>query len=212
MRKCIICIWMVAFLLTGCTNAEYNSEVVLSEIPGDEGSSGISDTDNGVFNEEEVAIAESTVDEPETVVVYVCGEVKCPGVYEIPGDSRINDAVEAAGGFSENAEETYVNLAAPVSDGTKLKIPSKEEIGDTDIESFDDGSNDIDESSEKGLININKASKEELKSIPGIGDGIAGKILDYREKNGKFSCIEDIMKVSGIKEKLFAKIKDYITV
>ncbi len=212
MRKGIFLIMILVLLLTGCTRARYDSEVVLSEIPGDEGSAGVSDTEKGVCIEEEVAAAATSETEPETVVVYVCGEVISPGVYELPGNSRINDAVDAAGGFSENAEETYVNLAAPVSDGTKLKIPSKEEIAETEIESFDVDSNYNDAPSDKGLININSASKEELKTIPGIGDGIAGKILDYRDKNGKFSCIEDIMKVSGIKEKLFSKIKDYITV
>ncbi len=211
MRRGILLIWLLVLTLTGCTNARYDSEVILSEIPDDEGSEGLSDTDVAGSVGEIVTYDVSI--EPETVVVYVCGEVISPGVYELDAGSRINDAVIAAGGFSDDADESYVNLAATVSDGTKLKIPSKEEIQNEQkigIDSFDFNV-DIN-SSEKKLININSASKEELKTIPGIGDGIAGKIMDYRDKNGKFSCIEDIMKVSGIKDKLFSKIRDYITV
>lgn len=207
MRKILILVCVIVIMLTGCTNAEYGSELVLEDtldVSADETSIDNSSSESASFN---------SVCEPEKtfIVVYVCGAVVKAGVYELPADSRVNDAVLAAGGFADNADETYVNLAAPVSDGTQILIPTKEEVekGLVAAESIDNT-----ESTDKapGLVNINTASKEELKTLPGIGDGIAGKIIDYREKSGSFKTIEDIMKVSGIKDKLFSKIKDKITV
>ena len=152
------------------------------------------------------------------IVVYICGAVISPGVYELPSGCRVNDAVVAAGGFSDEADRNYINLAATVSDGVKIMIPTRDEVAgsggylpETDF-GVDSGVAVSEKSSDKGLININTATAEELKSLPGIGDSVSGKILDYRQKNGNFKCIEDIMKVSGIKEKLFSKIKDKITV
>ena len=123
-----------------------------------------------------------------------------------------------ANGFSEDADRTYVNLAERVVDGAKLKIPTTLETGDetlaAGIDSFDGEAlgtgSGLAQDSE--LININTASLNELTTLPGIGEGIAGKIIKYRDENGSFKCIEDIMKVSGIKDKLFSKIKDHIIV
>ena len=135
--------------------------------------------------------------------------------------SRIVDAVEAAGGFSEDADTTYVNLAARLTDGTKLLIPTLEQTADRVVASgIDSFSGDTtlqtasvsEGSGGNGLVNINTADKEELKSLNGIGDSTAEKIIRYRQDNGGFRTIEDIMKISGIKEKLFSKIKDNITV
>ena len=211
MRKVIPLSVLLLILLTGCTSA--NSEIILSDNATMEA---CADTEPVVTDEpaEEVKETESI----EVVVVYVCGAVKSPGVYELPGGSRMDDAVCAAGGFSEDADMTYVNLAAKVSDGSKLQIPTVQETADETlvrkIDAFD--SDDINLNSAGsdggGLININTASKEQLVTLPGIGDGIAGKIIKYRDENGSFKSIEDIMKVSGIKDKLFSKIKDHITV
>ena len=143
------------------------------------------------------------------MVIYICGAVASPGVYELPAGSRVNDAVTAAGGFSAEADRNYVNLAEPISDGIKIQIPTVQEVS-TMKPDISDSFAASDQKS--GLININRASKEELKTIPGIGDGIATRIIDYRTQNGSFNTVEDIMKVSGIKEKLFSKIKNHITV
>ena len=211
MRKVLSLSVLLLILLTGCTSA--NSEIILSDNATMEA---CSDTEPVVPDEptEEVNKTESI----EVVVVYVCGAVNNPGVYELPGGSRMDDAVCAAGGFSEDADMTYVNLAAKVSDGLKLQIPTVQETADEaqvrKIDSFD-GDNIALSSAESdggGLININTASREQLVTLPGIGDGIAGKIIKYRDENGSFKSIEDIMKVSGIKDKLFSKIKDHITV
>ena len=186
-------------VLTGCGMAE--PEALIS---------------SSSFGSENVILetaSEASVEEtgPHTIFVYVCGAVNRPGVYELPLESRAVDALDAAGGFSEDADQFFVNLAAPLSDGVKLQIPTTEETaqnGDSqNLCSFDS-----DTASDNNLVNINTASKEELKTLPGIGDGIAARIIDYRESTGSFKSKDDIMLVRGIKEKLFEKIKDYITV
>ncbi len=203
---------LLMMLLTGCTHA--GSEIVLEE------------TESVASLEAATNEAEPSEAEPleilvaENIVVYVCGAVVSPGVYELPEGSRIDDAVKAASGFSDEADRSYVNLAARVSDGMKLQIPTAEETKEQGVSSkalsFDEnmagGDMSFASDGASGLININTASKEELKSLPGIGDSIAGKIIKYREENGSFKKKDDIMKVSGIKDKLFSKIKDHITV
>ena len=207
MRKILILVGIMVIMLTGCTNAKHDSELILEDTLD------VSVGETSIDTSESESTSCDSIYEPENtfIVVYVCGAVVKAGVYELAADSRVNDAVLAAGGFAENADETFVNLAAPVSDGTKILIPTKEEVesGTVAAESID---NTESTDGGPGLININTASKEELKTLPGIGDGIAGKIIDYREKSGSFKTIEDIMKVSGIKDKLFSKIKDMITV
>ena len=204
MRKYLVLIAALGLLLTGCTNANNGSDIILTEVTENETSSNFSSSDLCDSNEG----ASNTLVET-SMVIYICGAVVSPGVYELPVGSRVNDAVLAAGGFSAEADHNYVNLAEPISDGIKIQIPTVQEVSTMQPEISGSFSNP---DSSSGLININRASKEELKTIPGIGDGIATKIIDYRAQNGNFSTIEDIMKVSGIKEKLFSKIKDYITV
>lgn len=145
-------------------------------------------------------------------VVHVCGEVVNPGIYELPAGSRIYEAVKAAGGFTENAEEESVNLASPIEDGVQIRIYSKDEA-----ETLAAGAAPFDgfEASGEGkepVVNLNTATKEELMTLSGIGESRAEDIIRYREENGGFQNIEDIMKVSGIKDAAFQKIKDRITV
>ncbi|MBE5841015.1 MAG: competence protein ComEA [Butyrivibrio sp.] len=204
MRKYLVLIAALGLLLTGCTNANNGSDIILTEVTENETSSNSSSSDLCDSNEG----ASNTLVET-SMVIYICGAVVSPGVYELPLGSRVNDAVIAAGGFSAEADHNYVNLAEPISDGIKIQIPTVQEVSTMQpVVSGNFSNSDLG----SGLININRASKEDLKTIPGIGDGIATKIVDYRTQNGNFSTIEDIMKVSGIKEKLFSKIKDYITV
>ncbi len=204
MRKYLVLIAALGLLLTGCTNANNGSDIILTEVTENETSSNSSSSDLCDSNEG----ASNTLVET-SMVIYICGAVASPGVYELPLGSRVNDAVIAAGGFSAEADHNYVNLAEPISDGIKIQIPTVQEVSTMQpVISGNFSNSDLG----SGLININRASKEDLKTIPGIGDGIATKIVDYRTQNGNFSTIEDIMKVSGIKEKLFSKIKDYITV
>lgn len=140
--------------------------------------------------------------EPEEaeIWVYVCGAVNRPGVVKLPPGSRWSDALEAAGGFREDAGTDYVNLAARVSDGEKLYFPTAEECERTEEEG---GS---------GLVNINTADAGRLCTLPGIGESRAADIIHFRETQGPFENCEDIMKVSGIKTSVYSKIKDLITV
>ena len=157
------------------------------------------------------AVSETEAMDP-AFVVHVCGEVANPGIYELPAGSRIYEAVKAAGGFTENAAEESVNLASPIEDGVQIRIYSKEEA-----ETLAAGAAPFDgfEASGEGkepVVNLNTATKEELMTLSGIGESRAEDIIRYREENGGFQNIEDIMKVSGIKDAAFQKIKDRITV
>ena len=202
MQKKIFLVIAIIMLLTGCSRA--SSEIVLEDetLKGQENAAFLASNDD--FENVEASDSEDI----SKIFVYVCGEVVSPGVYELDEGSRVIDAVSAAGGLSESADDAYINLAALLEDGIKIRIPSRDETKDCEeaVEAFGTTGNS------NGRVNINTASVEELKSLPGIGDGIAGKIVKYREENGKFSKIEDIMKVSGIKDKLFQKIKEQITV
>lgn len=161
--------------------------------------------------------------EEDVMAIHVTGEVKNPGVVKVKQGSRIEDIIEAAGGLTENADITNVNLAFEVEDGMKIRIPSNDEDNENEgniIEHYitqDSGKGVIvseDKSSENLslVININTANETELEQLPGIGASIAGRIIDYRNKNGKFKAIEDIKNVTGIGETKFEKIKDLIKV
>lgn len=135
------------------------------------------------------------------IFVYVCGAVNAEGVYELPSGSRVYEAIEVAGGFREDADTRNVNQAEVLKDEERIYVPVIGENVQTDFASDKDGK-----------ININKASKEELMTLPGVGESRADSIIKYREDTGLFQSIEDIMNVSGIKEGLFKKIKDLITI
>ena len=159
---------------------------------------------------------EEEKNEQEQIVVHVTGSVKSPGIVKLKDGSRIEDAIEAAGGLTENADITNVNLAYVLDDGIKIKIPS---VTDEDIEdeviSENIGENIVEENNEtsKGnIVNINKATESELQELPGIGSSLASKIIEYRNQNGKFNNIEDIKNVNGIGESKYSSIKDLIKV
>ena len=156
----------------------------------------------------------------DIVIIHITGSVKNPGIVKLKEGSRIEDAIEAAGGLTENADITKVNLAYVVEDGTKIKIPSasEEDIGDEDIIDSKSGDNIIIEentissNNSTQTININKATEKEFETLPGIGPSLASKIIEYRNQNGKFGSIEDIKNVNGIGDNKYEKIKDLITV
>lgn len=141
--------------------------------------------------------------EPIKCFVHICGEVENPGVYELEEGSRIFEAVDMAGGFTKEASQSSLNLAETIADGMQIVILSKEEAMAVQTAA---------EAHAAGLVNINKASKEQLMTLPGIGASRADDIIRYREESGGFQRIEDIMKVSGIKDAAFQKIKDSIAV
>jgi competence protein ComEA len=153
---------------------------------------------------------ESVEAESEEIVVYVKGAVKSPGIVSLSLGSRVTDAVEKAGGADSGADFNNINLAKKLEDEEMIHIPYEgEEVFELLEEETSNGSDD-NKTSESDKIDINNASKEELKSLSGIGEVTADKIIAHRESN-KFSSIEDIMDVSGIGEKKFDAIKDSIT-
>lgn len=150
----------------------------------------------------------------QTIFVHVCGAVRTPGVYELKSGSRVYEAVQAAGGFTDDAEENYVNQAQILSDGMKLTIPTIEEALAMPEDGMDTQAAEgtAGQPADDGRININTASEQELCTIPGIGATRAAAIAQYRQEHGNFDSVEDIMKVTGIKEGTYEKIKDSIKV
>lgn len=153
----------------------------------------------------------------EPIAVHVIGAVPRPGLYEFAEGARVQDAIDAAGGLLAGANVDTINLAALLEDGQQLNIPFAEGQGpstsnnDTSLV-LPGATNTPSVSESTDLININTASAEELDSLPGIGPTIAQRIVDYRDENGPFQTIEDIMNVSGIGPSTFDNIKDLITV
>lgn len=173
-------------------------------------------------------LSDASSEEAKTFVVHICGAVSAPGVYELPAGSRIIDAVEAGGGFLPEADEACCNLAEEIVDGCQIYIMTKTEScadGQTEKKAGIQTSPDSDMQTtdrnvrsnsapalENGLVNLNTADVAALMTLPGIGESRAKAIISYREQHGAFAQIEDIMKISGIKQAAFSKIKDKITV
>lgn len=143
--------------------------------------------------------------------VYISGEISKEGVYEFENGDRLDDLIKKAGGLTENANAKDLNLAMKLEDEMKIYIPSIYEISSDDTADTIPIITSDSKDSSKAKININKASKEELMSLPNIGDKRADSILEYRESN-KFETIEDIKNVNGIGEKFYQSLKDLITV
>lgn len=156
----------------------------------------------------------SVTPEPQEIFVDVCGAVNQPGVYEMDPDSRVFQAIEAAGGMTEEASGISVNQAQPLSDGQQVYVPTVQEAEEGSFVPAVPETTGTGESmgTEDGIVNLNTADAETLKTLSGIGDSKAQAILAYREEHGGFSSIEEIMQVPGIKESTFSMIKDKIAV
>jgi len=221
MKNLIIAMLLsVACLLSGCNEDEV---IELYEIKADveeettsesdvltDGNNGNISSDLATDNDTQMA---GNSEDSRPFVVFVTGQVVKPGVYEIQEGSRVIDAIVAAGGYTEDADGNYVNLASKVSDEEMIYIPSKAEIEEGNVPTLKENTQNSDgNQSTSGIVNINKASKEELMTLPGIGESKAEKIITFREQNGGFNSTEDIMQISGIKEGMYNKIKDRISV
>ena len=145
--------------------------------------------------------------EQDLITVDVKGAVKAPGIYDLPVGSRVNDAVQKAGGLTEQADSKSLNLAQKVSDEALVYVPTKGEEA-----SQQSGSGATSSTSKEKKVNLNKASLEELKQVKGLGGKRAQDIIDHRETNGKFKSVDELKKVSGIGAKTIEKLKDYVTV
>lgn len=146
--------------------------------------------------------------EQDLITVDVKGAVKSPGIYDLPVGSRVNDAVQKAGGLTEQADSKSLNLAQKVSDEDLVYVPTKGE----ESASQQAGSGAPSSTSKDKKVNLNKASLEELKQVKGLGGKRAQDIIDHRETNGKFKSVDELKKVSGIGAKTIEKLKDYVTV
>ena len=202
--------------------------------PNREAKSNAGDTDqnreaeSSAGSTDRTELSDASSEETKTLVVHICGAVSAPGVYELPAGSRIIDAVEAGGGFLPEADEACCNLAEEIVDGCQIYIMTKSEScadGQTEKKAGIQTSPDSDMQTtdrnvrsnsatalENGLVNLNTADVAALMTLPGIGESRAKAIISYREQHGAFAQIEDIMKISGIKQAAFSKIKDKITV
>lgn len=161
---------------------------------------------------------ETTQEQKDTMVaVYICGSVNNPGVYYVPGTAIKETVVSMAGGFTEDADDVYVNLAETVSQGEQIYIPTKEEtagnsLADRETQGHVDASEEADYTVTDGKVDINTAGKAELMTLPGIGESKANAIIAYRQAQGRFQSTEELMKIDGIKEGIYDKIKDLIIV
>ncbi len=177
--------------------------------------------EENIETESKIGIFESK----KTVTVHVIGEVNTPGVVTLEEGARIIDAINAAGGKTEEADLSKINLAYVVEDGVQIYVPSITEVanvGENEKNSYireDAGEGIIistatqEEGEEKQTkVNINTANLEKLQTLPGIGESTARKIIEYREQNGKFQTIEDIKNVTGIGDSKFNSLKDLIVV
>ena len=207
------------------TEVDSADQDISSEKEGSEGTEETGDR-KAAGNIQEIGNADAGSGSMEHIFVYVCGAVNTPGVYELEAGARLYEAIARAGGVREDGAEESINQAQAVSDGERLYIPTDEEVrqgldayllsgsagGDAAAGSQSAVPGGPSGSSAGGKVNINTASREELKTLNGIGDTRAGSIVVYRESNGPFGSIEDLMKVEGIKEGVFNKLKDDITV
>lgn len=185
-----VCImFLISFTFIACSN---NQAVLVDD----------STEQENLHTSTETDIATEVV--MDNVCIYVCGAVVNPGVYYIEADSIKKDALDAAGGFLEDAAVEYINLAEPVKDGEKIYFPYEGEL--------ESGIGVVIPSEDEGKVNINTASADELMTLPGIGANKADAIIKYRDEYGPFDSIEDIKAISGIKDGVYNNIKDFIVV
>ena len=203
---------MSLVLLSGCSGIRTGQGEELKEL---------TDTESGEVQEDEAIAGETkeeeleehlqdeiqSTDDSQEVYVHVCGQVACPGVYLLPAGSRLYEAIEAAGGLSENAAGELLNQA---EEATQLQAgQSVSNMGEAGRNVSAPG---MSGPSEDGKIDLNRATREQLMTLSGIGEAKADSIIAYREVHGGFRQIEELMEVEGIKEGVFNKVKDQIKV
>lgn len=207
----ILCLCLLLCIQTGCgsgqgTHLELADTIEITEETEQMETADIASADKDWDGTKET---EPSYGAEEYCYVYVCGEVKSPGVYMLKKQSRIYEAVALAGGMTEEANAESVNQAEYVEDGMMVRIPNREEEVQTEA------AGSLKESGEQagdGRLDLNTATAAELMTLPGIGETKAESILRYREESGGFSSVEDIMNVDGIKDGVYHQIRDRVKV
>lgn len=192
----VVLIYLSILVLSGCEGEE-SAETELTEI---------AEVETEESSTEETQEEESS-GEPEEIYVYVCGQVRNPGVYKLESGERITHALMAAGGMTDAAASDYLNQAEVLEDGQKIYVPTQEEAEKLVQSEISEGTESSD-----GKININTADKSQLMQLSGIGESRAEAIIAYREANSGFKNIEEIKNIEGIKEGIFNRIKEQIKV
>lgn len=234
-RRFIVFLWgmllCVSLAMAGCRKSTGEENALVSvdetEIPEDReespGEGSGDSTKDAAGAGPNAGEALSLADDAGTGIIYVdvCGQVKNPGVYQLGAESRVYEAVEMAGGMTKKAAAEAVNQAGRLTDGQQIYVPSKDEQASGDVGGQPGaGSADVQQASgstgaggaDGGKVNLNTASKEELMTLSGIGEVKADAMVRYREEHGSFQSVEDVKKIEGIKDGVFNKIKDQITV
>lgn len=207
-KKILIVIWISVFLISGAVyvlgfssakdrnvDGIYTDDIYTKE-------SIVEDTASEKASE---VITQTCGTEETLIYVYVCGYVSNPGVYELSYGARMYEAVDMAGGVLSEGCADYLNMAGVVNDGDRIYVPSYDEAVRTEV-------NTNNAAKALGKVNINTADRQELMTLSGIGEAKADAIINYRNESGGFLVIEDIMKIPGIKENAFSRIKDDICV
>ena len=186
----LLAVWMVLVTAAGCRD-EKKEEIPLEEAQ---------------TQEDETGSESAKKQEEEKIYVHVCGQVKSPGVYELPSESRVYQALDAAGGMTEEAASQQVNQAQKLADGQQIYVPSAQEAENSS------GQPGQSPAADDGKVNLNTADKEELMTLSGIGEARAEAILEYREEKGGFQSVEELKEIDGIKDGIFGKIEDQIMI
>lgn len=197
MKNKILCLGMIviSFLFCGC---KQGVDIMVADELQDQKNATTIEAIEGETRQQ----LEERMTSQEFICVYVCGQVQTPGVYTLNSTARMNDAIELAGGFTKDADTTFINLAEFVADGQKIYVPSIGEMM-TEIAT---------EEEQAGLVDINQAELNDFMTLPGIGEAKAKLIIEYRTEHGLFHSVEDLMMIPGIKEGVFNKIREYIKV
>ena len=207
----VVIIVTLTLFLSGCEKEKEASGI--EEISLEETAESGETEEEDLSGETQEEDKEESGEEPGSIFVYVCGQVAAPGVYELPGDARVYQAIEMAGGTLEGASPESLNLAQQAEDGQKIYVPTEEEAQTgAALQDTPGGVQDTASDQAAGKVNLNTAGLEELMTLTGIGQTRAEAILAYREEEGDFRSPEDIMNVEGIKEGIYEKLKDEITV
>ena len=212
-QKRIVWFFLV-FSLCLCSCKKQGTEIILDDVEQENQEN----LPREEVQEEPEEAEKEILAESACIWVDVSGAVARPGVYELPENARVFEAIEAAGGFLEQADTQWMNQAAALTDGEKIQVYTKEETevfktqGMTLEEASAQQESAAPKEETKGKVNLNTATLEGLQEIPGIGEVRAQAILEYRQQAGGFKNVEEIQEVPGIKGKTYEKIADYICV